>query len=94
MEAKLDLRLFLNSIGPDGSDHYVGLRDDDEAYEPHNLSWPSIVVAGTDSKGDREELEEKYRGEVIVVDEDIPDAFPTFTQYQQALARSFESYES
>jgi len=91
MEAKLDLRLFLNSIGPDGSDHYVGLRDDDEAYEPHNLSWPSIVVAGTDSKGDREELEEKYRGEVIVVDEDIPDAFPTFTQYQQALARSFES---
>jgi len=49
------------------------------------------VVAGIDSKGDRKELEEKYRGEVIVIDEDIPDKFPTFTQYQQALARSFES---
>jgi len=90
-EVKKDLRLFLNTIGPNGSDRFAGLREDDESYDPCVLSWPSLVVAGTDKHGDREELEERYEGEVIVIDEDIPDKFPTFTQYQQTLARSFES---
>ncbi|WP_207588493.1 hypothetical protein [Halomontanus rarus] len=92
LEAKLDLRLFLQSIGPAGADLYRGIRTDKEAYEAHNLSWPSIVVAGTDTKGDRAKLEDEYPGVVIVVDEDIPDGFPTFTQFQQSLIRAFEHY--
>jgi hypothetical protein len=93
LETKLELRHFLQSIGPAGSDLYDGIRTDEEAYEPHNLSWPSIVFAGSDPKGDRERLEEKYPGEVIVAEEDVPDGFPTFCEYQQSLARSFEYHQ-
>jgi len=84
-ELKIDLRLFLNSIGPKESDRFVGLREDDESYQPCVLSWPSLVVAGTDKHGDRKELEERFEGKVIVIDDDIPDKFPTFTQYKPSV---------
>ena len=93
LETKLNLRRFLQSIGPAGSDLYDGIRTDEEAYEPHNLSWPSIVFAGSDPKGDREKLEEKYPGVVIVADEDAGGGFPTFSEYQASLARSFKYHQ-
>jgi len=93
LEVKLELRHFLQTIGPAGSDLYDGIRTDEEAYEPHNLSWPSIVFAGTDPKGDRDRLENEYPGEIIVADEDVVKDFPTFSEYQKSLARSFEHHQ-
>lgn len=93
LEVKPDLRRFLHAIGPDGSPLYEGLREDEEAYQPHNLSWPSIVFAGTDVDGHRDELESRYRGEVIVADEDAPAGCPTYSEFQRSLARAFENHE-
>ncbi|WP_143095467.1 hypothetical protein [Halopelagius inordinatus] len=94
LEAKTDLRKFLNSLGPEESPLYEGIRTDDEAYKPHNLSWPSIVFAGTDDHDHRGELEERFPGEVIVADEDAPKYCPTFSEFQQSLARAFEAHPS
>lgn len=94
LEVKPDLRRFLHSIGEDGSPLFDGIRQDEEAYEPHNLSWPSIVFAGTDVDGHRKRLEREYPGEVIVADEDAPDGCPTYSAFQRSLARSFEYFQS
>jgi hypothetical protein len=94
LEVKTDLRRFLHTIGPDGSPLYEGIRTDDEAYQPHDLSWPSIVVAGTDVDDHRDKLEDKYPGEVIVADEDAPKGCPTYSEFQRSLARAFKSHKS
>jgi hypothetical protein len=92
LEVKPDLRRFLYSIGPDGSDLYEGIKTDDEAYEPYYLAWPSIVFAGRDKDNHRERLEKEFPGEIIVADEDVPKVPPTYSEFQQSLERSFEYY--
>lgn len=94
LEVKTDLRRFLHTIGPDGSPLYEGIRTDDEAYRPHNLSWPSIVFAGTDVDGHRDKLGKRYPGEVIIADEDAPKGCPTFSEFQQSLARAFKAHST
>jgi hypothetical protein len=93
LEVKLDLRFFLNSIGEPGSEPFDGIRQDEEAYEPHNLAWPSILFTGYDSHGDRAELEAQYPGEVIVADEDAPGSCPTFSEFHASLKRGFLDFE-
>lgn len=92
LEVKPDLRRFLHSTGSTGS-LYGGIRDDEEAYEPDVLSWPSIVFAGTDMDGHRSELEDHYPGTVIVAEEDAPDGVPRYKDYQTSLKRAFEWFE-
>lgn len=92
LEVKPDLRRFLHSIGPTGS-LYEGIREDEEAYEPHVLSWPSIIFAGTDVDGHRSELEDRYPGTVIVADEDVPDDVPRYSEYRTNLKYVFEWFE-
>jgi len=92
LEVKSDLRRFLHSIGEDGSPLYEGIRQDTEAYQAHDLSWPSIIFAGTDVDSHRAELENKYPGEIIVADADVPDDCPTYSEFQRSLARAFESH--
>ena len=94
LEVKTDLRRFLHTIGPDSSPLFEGIRTDEEAYKPHNLSWPSIVFAGTDVDGHRERLEREYPGTVIIADEDAPKECPTFSEFQHSLARAFEAHPS
>lgn len=94
LEVKPDLRRFLHAIGPDGSPLYEGIRTDEEAYKPHNLSWPSIVFAGTDVDSHRARLEREYPGTVIIADEDVPKEYPTFSEFQNSLARAFEAHSS
>ena len=91
LEVKTDLRRFLHTIGPDGSPLFDGIRTDEEAYKPHNLSWPSIIFAGTDVDGHRERLEQEYPGTVIIADEDVPKECPTFSEFQKSLARAFKA---
>lgn len=88
LETKLDLRYFLTSIGEDGSEPFDGLRQDEEAYEPHNIAWPSILFAGYDSQNDRSELDARYPGTIIVADEDAPTSCPSFTEFQRSVKRA------
>jgi hypothetical protein len=90
LEVKTDLRRFLHAIGPDGSQLFDGIRDDERAYQSSSISWPSVVFAGTDMSNHRGRLERQYPGEVIVTDEDAPHDVPTFSEFQQSLKRAFQ----
>ena len=94
LETKLDVSQFLTSVGEDGGPLFDGIRTDEMAYKPCDISWPSIIFAGRDEHDRRERLEEEYPGIVIVADDDSPTYCPPFSAFQASLERAFEYHVS